>query len=34
MAAHDFELKNVGMVASIIGIVVLVLGLVGVFLGN
>ena len=34
MAAHDFELKNVGTVASIIGIVVLVLGLVGVFFGN
>lgn len=34
MAANDFELKHVGTVAGIIGIVVLVLGLVGAFFGS
>ena len=29
--AHDFEQKNVGMVAAIIGGVVVVLGLLGIF---
>ena len=31
--ADDFELKKVGYVAAIIGTVILVLGIVGVFIG-
>lgn len=30
--AHDFEQKNVGMVAAIIGTVVVVLGFVGIYI--
>ncbi len=34
MTDNDFHAKNVGTVAGVIGIVVLVLGLVGVLVGN
>ncbi len=29
--AHDFEQKNVGMVATIIGVVVLLIGFLGIY---
>ena len=34
MTANDFDLKHVGTVAGIIGIVVFVLGMVGTFFGG